>query len=81
VELMALKASIKKALLFVNLLARPDSDVATRRHRDAKTQKNFDHSGAVPLAPARLSTSVQKSKRFLVLFFKKEPLLLILLPL
>jgi hypothetical protein len=36
---------LKEALLFVNRIARPDSDLAALSHRDAKKQKNFDSLG------------------------------------
>jgi hypothetical protein len=48
----------KKALLFVN----------------KKKQKNFIYSPAVPFDSASSNGTSQSRKRFLVLFFKKEPL-------
>jgi hypothetical protein len=40
-----------------------------------KKQKNFDYAGAVTFATATSKGTVQRSKSFLVLFFKKEPLI------
>jgi hypothetical protein len=68
------KARQGKELLFVNRFARPDSDAAARRHRDAKKQKNFIYSAAGALATDSPNGTVQRRKSFLVLFFKKEPL-------
>jgi hypothetical protein len=69
-----MQASESKELLFVNHIARPDSDFAALSHRDAKKQKNFINSPAGALAPASPYGTIQRNKSFLVLFFKKEPL-------
>jgi hypothetical protein len=50
----------KEALLFVN----------------KKKQKNFIYSGSADLARSRPTSTAQINKSFLVLFFKKELLLL-----
>jgi hypothetical protein len=63
---------MKEALLFVNHLARPDSDAAARHHRDAKKQKNFNYFALVPFVTASPNGTDPRSKSFLVTFFQKS---------
>jgi hypothetical protein len=51
-------SEVKQTLLFVN----------------KKKQKNFFRFARLPFATGRENGTVQRSKSFLVLFFKKEPL-------
>jgi hypothetical protein len=62
----------RQALLFVNHLARPDSDFAALSHRDAKKQKNFFYAGACRWDRRGQTSPHQINKNFSVLFFKKE---------